>query len=306
MQAPIGYAMRACIVLCALLLLTRMASAHGFVGDRFFPPTIATDDPFAVDELALPTLSTVRNPSADSEPANWQTSVGFEFDKEILPHFALGVSDNYNIITPDRGRNTLGWDNLTLTAKYELWWNAPHEAIISVGLESEIGGTGSRSAGRDSFSTFGPAVYFGKGFGDLPDSLDMLKPLAVTGVLQQDFPTESVESNSLEWGFAIEYSLPYLQQHVKDIGLREPFNNLIPLVEFAFETGENRDDRGITTGTINPGVLWETPWFQLGVEANVPVNSRSGTHVGATLQMWIYIDDLFPKVFGHPVFGERS
>ncbi|MGA2246926.1 MAG: hypothetical protein ABSH48_18190 [Verrucomicrobiota bacterium] len=29
-------------------------SAHGFVGDRFFPPTIATDDPFAMDELSLP------------------------------------------------------------------------------------------------------------------------------------------------------------------------------------------------------------------------------------------------------------
>ena len=31
--------------------------AHGFVGDRFFPPTIATDDPFATDELLLPSVS---------------------------------------------------------------------------------------------------------------------------------------------------------------------------------------------------------------------------------------------------------
>jgi hypothetical protein len=35
------------------------------------------------------------------------------------------------------------------------------------------------------------------------------------------------------------------------------------------------------------------------------VNSRAGVHVGVTVQAWIYIDDLFPTVFGHPVFGAR-
>ncbi len=32
---------------------------------------------------------------------------------------------------------------------------------------------------------------------------------------------------------AIEYNLPYLQQHVKDIGLPRPFRDMIPLVEFS-------------------------------------------------------------------------
>ncbi len=57
-----------------------------------------------------------------------------------------------------------------------------------------------------------------------------------------------------------------------------------------------------TTGTINPGVLWEQPDFQLGVEAVVPVNAHSGPAVGAVFQVQFYIDDLFPKVFGHPIF----
>ncbi len=69
----------------------------------------------------------------------------------------------------------------------------------------------------------------------------------------QNFPTKADgDSNALEWGFAVEYSLPYLQQHVKDIGLPAPFKDMIPLVECSMETGENRDDRGHTTGTINP------------------------------------------------------
>src|SRR5207302_1908001 len=126
----------------------------------------------------------------------------------------------------------------------------------------------------------------------------------LTGTIGQSFPTQAQDSNVLEWGFAFEYSLPYLQSHVADIGLPEPFKNMIPLVEFAMQTGENRDDRGITTGTINPGVLWETPQFQLGAEALIPINNESGNHVGVVVQMWIYIDDLFAKAFGHPIFGD--
>jgi len=50
------------IVLAVAGLAVRPASAHGYAGDRFFPATLATDDPFAASELSLPTVS-----SADSE-----------------------------------------------------------------------------------------------------------------------------------------------------------------------------------------------------------------------------------------------
>ena len=36
--------------LAAVLAAPSSASAHGFVGDRFFPATILTDDPFVADE----------------------------------------------------------------------------------------------------------------------------------------------------------------------------------------------------------------------------------------------------------------
>jgi hypothetical protein len=100
----------------------------------------------------------------------------------------------------------------------------------------------------------------------------------------------------------VQYQLPYLESHVKDIGLPKPLKNMIPLVEFAFSTTENRGG-GVTTGTINPGVLYETRFAQFGVEAFIPVNRQSGTHVGAIFQVWIFLDDLMPKMFGHPIFG---
>ncbi len=293
------FAFLVCIgsALCAPLLFVSTAGAHGYVGDRFFPPTMTTDDPFAVDELALPTITF----NQDSDVR--ETDYSFEFDKEIFPNFALGISDAYiSQKGRDGGPSAYGWDNVELTAKYELWHSPKHEAIVSIGLEADVGGTGSKAV-SDSFSTFSPTFFWGKGFGDLPDSLDALKPFALTGTMAQSFPTESEAANQFQWGFAVEYSLPYLQQHVKDVGLPEPLKNMIPLVEFALATDENGESRGITTGTINPGVLWETPHYQFGVEALIPVNSESGPHVGVEMQLWIFIDDLFPQLFGHPLFG---
>jgi hypothetical protein len=289
--------------LTCIALSTAAAGAHGFVGDRFFPPTMTTDDPFAVDELALPTVTLFNTPAADGVSESRTFDAGFEFDKEIFNHFALGISDDYSTQNGHGGPSAYGWGNIELTAKYQLWQNDPHQAILSIGLVADIAHTGNVNT-SDSFSTLQPTLYLGKGFGDLPNSLSALKPFAVTSELGQGFPTTAAASNTFNWGFAVEYSLPYLQSQVRDIGLPRPFRDLIPLTEFSFSTAENRDARGITTGTINPGVLWETPYFQLGAEALIPINHDSGAHVGVVIQMWIFIDDIFPKLFGHPLFGD--
>jgi hypothetical protein len=281
----------------AISLSARFANAHGFVGDRFFPPTLTTDDPFAVDELALPSITLFNTPAPESRTFD----AGFEFDKEIFTHFAIGISDDYSTQNGHGNPSAYGWSNIELTAKYQLWQNDVHESIISIGLVADIAHTGNVNT-SDSFNTLEPTIYLGKGFGDLPDSLSALKTFAITSELGQSFPTSAAASNTFDYGFAIEYSLPYLQSQVHDIGLPHPFRDMIPLTEFSFSTAENRDGRNTTTGTINPGVLWETPYFQLGAEALIPINHDSGAHVGVVIQMWIFIDDIFPKLFGHPLF----
>jgi hypothetical protein len=281
----------------------RAAFAHGYVGPRLFPATVSTDDPMVADELTLPILSLYAFPGTDGSPETRTLGAGFEFDIVIMPKFSLGIADTYNWQKPRAQRVAQGWDNLTLSLKYEVWRDEAHEAIVSVGLETDLGGTGGKSIGRDPFTTFTPKFYFGKGFGDLPDSMAYLQPLAITGTFGQTFPTEGAP-NTFQWGLALEYNLPYLQHHVKDIGIPEPLRDMIPLVEFSMETLENHGPLGVTTGTINPGVLWESRYMQVGVEALIPVNRASGDHIGAMITLEIYIDDLFPKVFGHPIFGD--
>jgi hypothetical protein len=298
-------ALWACAGFLAPLAVATVAGAHGFVGDRFFPPTITSDDPFAVDELALPTVTFFNTPAGGGSPESRTFDAGFEFDKEIFPHFAIGISDDYLSQNGHGGASAYGWDNIELTAKYQVYQNDSHEFIFSVGVAGDIGHTGNVNT-SDSFSTISPMIYFGKGFGDLPASLDAIRPLAVTGTIGQNFSTSAAGPNSLDWNFAVEYSLPYLQSEVRDIGLPRPFSDLIPLTEFTFSTQENRVGRGHTTGTFNPGLLYESSYFQIGAEALIPLNHDSGAHVGVTVQMWIFIDDLFPKVFGHPLFGQEQ
>jgi hypothetical protein len=68
-----------------------------------------------------------------------------------------------------------------------------------------------------------------------------------------------------------------LQEHVKDISLKAPFDHMIPLVEFSMATPLNRGAGGLTTGTVNPGVIWSGQYFQVGVGAVIPINPTQET-----------------------------
>ena len=292
------------------------AFAHGFAGDRFFPATISTDDPFAASELSLPTIMAIRQPG---NPPFKDIDISSDLSVLIFPRTALTIGDGFQIQKAAGQRAVTGFDNADLNLLYEFFENDKHELITSIGLTWEIGGTGRQSLGASSFSTFTPTFYFGKGFGDLPDSLPLLRPFALTGTLGLAIPTRagnrsvsvdpstggevvSVSPNptNLEWGLALEYSLIYLQEHVKNIGLKAPFDHLIPLVEFAMPL--NRGAGGLTTGTINPGVIWSGQYFQVGVEAVIPVNHHTGNNAGVVAQLHFYLDDIFPKIFSKPLF----
>jgi len=284
------------------------ATGHGFAGARFFPATLSTEDPFVSDELSLPTVSTIETREGR------ETAIAVDVAKRITPNLGIELGEEFIDLNPNHEHEASGFGNLELGAKYQFFTNAEHEAILSLGAEVEIGGTGQQRVDADSFSTWTPAFFFGKGLGDLPDTLSMLRPAALTGVVGVAIPTsastltdDEVERhpNVLQYGFALEYSLIYLQQQVKEVGLSAPFDRLIPLVEFSFETALNRGESGQTTGTINPGVIWSSKYVQFGVEALVPINERTGTSVGVIGQVHFYLDDLFPRSLGRPLFSYR-
>jgi hypothetical protein len=283
-----------------LILITPVSSwAHGFAGQRFFPTTFQVDDPFISDEFSI-----LIGRSKDSEAKT--TEIDIDYSKRILPNFGLEFSEANLHQEFNDGGSANGWDNLGVGAKWQFLTNAPHELILSVGTDFDIGGTGAHQV-ADSFTTISPALFFGKGMGDLPQSMNFLRPFAITGVVGPSFPTESTSGGeriptTLTWAFSLQYSFMYLQSFVKDIGLGAPFNRMILVTEFPMETCMSADCKGQVTGTVNPGVVWCGKYMEFGVAAQVPINSRSGSSVGILGLIHLYVDDLFPKSIGRPIF----
>lgn len=287
----------------AFLLQPSAAHAHGFAGQRFFPATILTDDPFVADEISLPTIT--RSPTdADGSQA---IDLDIDLSKRITPDFGFTVGQGWTHLQPKGLPAVTGLSGLHTGAQYQLFVNGPHEALGLVGLNVTWAHTGRIAAlGAPDFTTLSPTFNFGKGFGDLPSSLPFLRPFAITGNLGFDFPTKtesagSPNPNNFNYGFAFEYSLPYLQCCVKDIGLPPPFSQMIPLVEVSFTTPINRVPASQTVGTIQPGIIWSGTYFQIGAEAIIPVNKQSGRGFGGVVQFHVYLDDLFPRSIGKPI-----
>jgi len=308
---------RSAVSLCvfgALVGCAVAAEAHGMIGERFLPATLATDDPFVADELSLPTIFHIKLPSAEDTPATKFTSLSSEFSKRLSPNLGVSATGAWDILAPDGGNTFTGFENMEVNLKYVYFKSAAHELLLSAGFTAEIGGTGSSKV-AESFDHYVPQLYFGKGFGDLPDAVEWLKPIAVTGVFGWSVPSRThnkiislnddgdVEVHRefnptvFQWGFSVQYSLQYLQAFVRDVGLPAPFNRMIPLVELPLQTTMNGRQAGHTTGTVNPGVIWFGRYVQLGIEAVIPVNERTGKNVGVLAQIHFYLDDIAPNIF---------
>ena len=295
------------------------ASAHGLIGQRFFPATLAIDDPFVADELSLPTISFMRFHGSGDSPAVRQTDLSSELSKRLTPNLGLSLASTYTILDADHSKTQSGFDNMEVALKYVFFKSPDHETLLSAGVSWDVGGTGTKRIGAESFDTVTPQLFFGKGLGDLPDSVGWLRPIAVTGAFGVNLPTrrynktitveEDEEGNGapqvekelnpkvVEWGFSLQYSLQYLQSFVRDVGLPAPFNRMIPLVEFAMRTPVEGPGSGKTTGTINPGIIWFGRYVQLGLELQIPVNRQSGKNVGLLGQVHFYLDDIAPTIF---------
>jgi hypothetical protein len=282
-------------------LLSQPAQAHAIAGDRVFPATLATDDPSVASEVSFPTVSWSRAPLDSNGNFPTLTGVGGEIDLLVVPDFAVGISDRWNSQTAEGEPGIYGYQSVSVSGKYLFYENDEREILMSAGLKVDIGGTGAASVGDDGSNTFTPTFYFGKGMGDLPDNMPLLKPFAITGTIGVAIAQNRSSPDMFQPAFTLEYSMPYLKSAVKDYGLPDFVNRLIPLVEIPLAVGL---DNGASTwgGTINPGIIYLGNKWQFGVEATIPVTAADQHGIGVTAQVHIFLDDLFPA-FWQPIMG---
>ena len=274
------------------------AFAHAVCGDRIFPATLGIDDPGVGDELALPTLTWQPQGSDGTR----EFDAIFSWTKTILPGLGLSFSDGGAWLRP----GGYGWQALDTELKYNFMCLAQHEFMASAGFDVSWGRTGT-AAQYSPFNTYSPILDVGKGFGDLPASLNILRSLAITAEISEAIPGQSwtyglQNPTMLNWGFTLQYSLPYYNSHIGQID-NDFLRRLVPVTEFAFSTPIANVPSGsqITTGTIQPGVIYEGDTWQLAVEALIPINSASGRNVGAVAELHFFLDDIFPDSLGKPI-----
>jgi hypothetical protein len=212
-----------------------------------------------------------------------------------------------------------GFDVTNLGIKWEAYRDNPHEALISASLAWGIGHSGTEGVDTNAPNTIKPGLFLGKGFGDLPDSFSWLRPFGVTGAFVLEHPTGSASTNLgidpitgwlgpmitgnvdiLHWGFTVEFSTLYLtDRFTGGPPKEEPLNQLVPLVEFAFDSSKGTK----SIATMNPGLSYVAVTWQVAVEAIVPLNNASGHNVGARTQLLLFLDDLAPALFGKPLLS---
>jgi hypothetical protein len=81
-----------------------------------------------------------------------------------------------------------GFDVTSLSIKELAYRNDLHEILVSAGLSWGIGHSGAQGVGANAPDLLQPGIFFGKGFGDLPDGLAWLRPFAITGAVTLEHP----------------------------------------------------------------------------------------------------------------------
>jgi hypothetical protein len=311
--------LRSLLIALGMLASVHSAYAHGIAGNRFFPGTLSFDDPAVADEAILPNFASFKSPVDGGNVVD--NRFDWSFFRLLTPTLGVGVDSAW--VHRNWG-NALrsGFDVTSLGLKGEVYRNDLHEMLVSARLGWGIGHSGAQGISANAPDLLQPGIFFGKGFGDLPDGLGWLRPFGITGAITLDHPMTGNSINFgidpqtgqlgpmltrnvdiLHWGFALEFSTLYLTSRFTPGKLPkdEPLNQLVPLVEFSFDSVRGEK----TLATMNPGLSYVAVSWQLAAEAIVPLNSEAGRSIGARAQLLLFLDELIPSLFGKPLLSDK-
>jgi len=279
-----------------------LASAHGVVGDYVFLEPLITQDPTPANELDILQPSWVRSSDANNYSIGFSIEKILYIDNEYVPRFSIGGGSGWSHISPFVGHSTEGFDNLTLFGKYAFYYSLKHEFMLTIAAQLQLP-AGDKDIEEQNHTSLGPVFLWEKGMGDLPNSpwFKYFRPFGI----QSDFgyvpalggPT----SHHMFADAVIEYSLPYLSNNVRDIGLKWPLRNLFLFNEINYDqliTGPSGET--FPTLLATPGLAYVSYHFELALGTQLALNNASvpGTHAAVLGLLDIFYDSIVPH-FGN-------
>ena len=167
---------------------------------------------------------------------------------------------------------------------------------ISPTLELPVG---DRSVGSESHPRAGGDLLFQKGFGDLPDSLHMLRPFGVEGEAGWESKVTGARDDLLSADLELEYSLDYLDANVAGGSVPYALRDLTPHLDFDYaqylsaHRNSSQPDFELT-----PAIAWMNSIFEVNLGVQVGVN-RASRGTGAVAFVWLLgvsYDQLVPAL----------
>jgi hypothetical protein len=267
------------------------AGGHGVVGQRTFIEPFITEDANPKNEFV------VARPEWTQSRDGHELSEAFGLEKRLADRLSLTLDSAWDHVSPDASDepSESGFDNLGITLKYAFFVDPDRESIASFAVESTAP-TGSAGLGAEKDWAFKPFFLYGRGFGDLPNPLRYLRPLAVQGDFGPEVSTGPGTVTTFAHDICLQYSIPYLQAAVRDFGIGWPFNDLIAVTEFNFEHGVHGEGASSDVVSMTPGIVYMDRYIEIGFGGRVPLSgdARDEFDWGIIGIVDLFIDDIFP------------
>ena len=228
-----------------------------------------------------------------------QDSESLYLEKTISPNSSFSLFVGYQRLEQEGEETSAsGFTNLGIGYKRVLISLPRHEFVFTINPSLELP-VGSRSIGSESHPRAGGDLLFQKGFGDLPDSLSILRPAGIEGDAGWESKVTGARDDLISADLELEYSLAYLDANVARGVVPYALRDLTPHLDFDYaqylsaHRNSSQPDFELT-----PAIAWLNSTFEVNLGVEVAVN-RAAQGTGAVAFVWLLgvsYDQLVPAL----------
>ena len=211
-----------------------------------------------------------------------QNSDSLYLEKTISPASSFSIFAGYQRFEQEEETTTSS--NLDLAYKRELISLPDHEFQCSIYPAIELP-LGNRGKGSESHARAGVDLLLQKGFDDLPDSLQLLRPAALEGDWGWQSKVTGVRNDLTSADLELEYSLGYQDANIAPVP--RALRDLTPHLDFDYAQYLNgRRNSSAPEFELTPAIAWLDATFELNLGVQVALN-RASSGTGAVAFVWL-------------------
>jgi hypothetical protein len=277
------------IASCAVILLCA-STARADLSDRSFVGNFLGNDAIPENYFSI---------SGSVDRA--QNAESLYIEKTLSSGSSLSLFAGYQRLE-EEGETATGWSNLSLAYKQVLV-SLPHrEFVLSISPEAELP-VGDRSVGSESHARAGFDVLFAKGFGDLADSVALLRPAAIEGDVSWEGKVTGARDDLLSATGEIEYSIGYLDENVGSSSFSHALRSLTPHLDFDYAQYMSAHRNSTAPDfELTPAIAWLNSTVEINLGVQVALN-RASSGSGAVAFVWLMgvsLDQIVPALGWKP------